>query len=89
MTEINGNQTDGKIYGIIRTLCDERPGRKGGFGFIRTDEGNDYFFHLTELIDVEFSQLNTGDRMKFRPVPDQKGRGPRANEVERVEIYHR
>jgi cold shock CspA family protein len=74
-----------KISGHIRRLCDERPGRKGGFGFIRVDDGKDYFFHLTELIDVTFSMLHVGDQMSFVPVETPEGL--RANEVERVQAY--
>jgi CspA family cold shock protein len=65
-----------KISGTIRRLTDK------GFGFIRGEDGLDYFFHNTELIDCTFAQLHDGDEMKFMPV--QMPKGLRANEVERT-----
>lgn len=67
---------DKKILGTIRRLTAQ------GFGFIRAEDGNDYFFHNTELIDCTFNQLKDGDQMKFVAVETPKGL--RANEVERV-----
>jgi cold shock protein len=65
-----------KIRGTIRRLADK------GFGFIRAEDGKDYFFHNTELIDCTFAQLRDGDEMRFQPVETPKGL--RANEVERT-----
>lgn len=75
----SGSMTN-QLSGTIRRLNDERH-----FGWIRDPEtGIDYFFHATELIDVEFSQLRDGDTMKFTPVDHPKG--PRASDVERTRI---
>lgn len=71
-----------RLQGVIKRLCEERPGQRGGFGFIRTDEAKDWFFHNTELIDCTFKQLHVGDLMEFTPVKADKG--PRANEVTRL-----
>lgn len=67
---------DKKISGIVRRLTEK------GFGFIRADDGRDYFFHNTELIDCTFAQLRDGDHMRFVAVEGPKGL--RANEVERT-----
>ncbi len=75
----------GKTYGVIRRLCDEKPGRPGGFGFIRTQDGQDFFFHNTELLNVTFAKLAVGDEMEF--VPTETPKGLRANEVERIKAF--
>lgn len=39
-----------------------------GFGFIRHDETReDLFFHTSELVNVEFKDLEPGDRVSFLP----------------------
>ncbi len=58
----------GKEYhmakGTIAKLMDR------GFGFIKTEEGGDLFFHRNELEGVEFSNLNQGQAVEF-----EKGKG--------------
>ncbi len=51
--------------GTIRRLIMDR-----GFGFIKTEEGGDLFFHRNELEGVEFNNLNQGQEVEF-----EKGRG--------------
>ena len=34
-----------------------------GFGFIKTDEGGDLFFHRNELEGVEFNNLSEGQEV--------------------------
>lgn len=59
---------------IVRVVTDK------GFGFIRTDDGTEYFFHRTALGRVDFSALRGGERVSFREEPSAKG--PRACAVE-------
>jgi len=51
--------------GTIATLIER------GFGFIKTEEGGDLFFHRNELEGVEFHNLNNGEKVEF-----EKGQGP-------------
>ena len=54
--------------GIIARLTDK------GFGFIsREGEEKDLFFHSNELVDVEFANLNEGDKVSFEVAEGPKG----------------
>lgn len=45
-----------------------------GFGFISQEgEEKDLFFHATELVDVEFNDLQEGDDVTFEVVEGPKG----------------
>ena len=50
--------------GTIKRLMDR------GFGFIKTDDGTDIFFHRSELDGVEFNSLHEGQEVEF-----EKGKG--------------
>ncbi len=50
--------------GTIARLMDR------GFGFIKTEEGGDLFFHRNELEGVEFNSLSEGQEVEF-----EKGQG--------------
>ena len=64
--------------GIIKRLVKDK-----NFGFIRDDQGVEYFFHKSALPkDVDFDGLQEGERVMFEPEEGQKG--PRASGVERV-----
>jgi len=52
--------------------------RDKGFGFIRTDNGEELFFHRSECKDM-FDRMNEGDNVEFERVDSSKG--PRANSV--------
>lgn len=53
--------------GVIRRLVRER-----GFGFIESDDGQDLFFHRSELRGVTFELLKEGQSIEF-----EKGEGPK------------
>ena len=53
----------------------------GGFGFIQTPDGTDYFFHRSAIADYQL--LTRGCVVTFTPTSTAKG--PRAENVERVE----
>lgn len=59
--------------------------RDRGFGFIRDDEGNEFFFHATGLFGVDFDELNERAEVVFVLQPDPRIGKPRAVEVEIVE----
>jgi len=45
-----------------------------GFGFIsREGEEKDLFFHMNELIDVQFNELRVGDKLQFEVEESPKG----------------
>ena len=46
--------------GTIRRLVRDR-----GFGFVRTERGEDLFFHRNELQGVEFASLREGQQVEF------------------------
>jgi len=50
--------------GTIRRLIDR------GFGFIKTEDETDLFFHRNELEGVEFNSLHEGQKVEF-----EKGHG--------------
>ena len=59
--------------GTIRRLISDR-----GFGFIRTAEGADLFFHRSQLLGVEYTSLREGQEVEFEL---GKGRDGRAEAV--------
>src|SRR3954469_20386508 len=59
--------------GTIKRLVRDR-----GFGFIRDDGGQEWFFHRSS-VQGNFDQLNEGQRVSFDEEPSPKG--PRAGNV--------
>ena len=45
-----------------------------GFGFIKTEEGGDLFFHRNELEGVEFNNLSEGQEVEFEKGQGRDGR---------------
>ncbi len=64
--------------GTIRRLMDR------GYGFIKTEEEEDLFFHRNDLEGVEFSSLNEGQEVEFEKGQGQDGR-PKAVKVRLTE----
>ena len=60
--------------GTIKRLVRDR-----GFGFIRDDNGQEWFFHRSAVSQGAFDQLNEGQRVAFEEEPSNKG--PRANNI--------
>ena len=60
--------------GTIKRLVRDR-----GFGFIRDDGGQEWFFHRSSVKAGSFDQLNEGQRVIFDEEPSQKG--PRAGNI--------
>ncbi len=59
--------------GTIKRLVRDR-----GFGFIKDEGGQEYFFHR-DAVEGDFEQLNEGQRVSFDEEPSQKG--PRAGNI--------
>jgi len=65
------------MTGVIKRLTDK------GFGFIAQEgEEKDLFFHSSALVDVEFDELQEGDKVTFDIEDSDKG--PRAANVQRA-----
>ena len=60
--------------GRIKKIIPDR-----GFGFVRADDGNEVFFHRTELTLVDFDQLEEGQVVEFDIIDSPKG--PRARNL--------
>ena len=59
--------------GIIKRLVRDR-----GFGFIRDDGGQEWFFHRSSVKAGNFDQLNEGQRVSF-DVVTERGKQAAAN----------
>ena len=73
----NGNSA--YLEGTIARVVKDR-----GFGFITATDGTDYFFHMSGLKNATIDILRLGEKVRFLIEPDTKGKGPRANSVERM-----
>jgi len=63
------------VKGIIKKLTRDR-----AFGFIRAEDGVDYFFHQSELRGgLVFEDIREGEAVVFEPKTADKG--PRAHEI--------
>jgi CspA family cold shock protein len=54
-----------------------------GFGFIKTDQEEDLFFHRSNLEEVEFNSLSEGQEVEFEKGQGRDGR-PQAVKVRLV-----
>jgi CspA family cold shock protein len=52
--------------------------RDRGFGFIRTENGQEVFFHATGVEGLPFDNLSEGQQVSFDIEQDTRGRGQRA-----------
>lgn len=64
--------------GTIRRLITDR-----GFGFIRTAESREIFFHRSQLQGVQFAMLREGQEVEFEVTQGRDGR-PQAVKVRLV-----
>ncbi len=55
--------------GTIRRLITER-----GFGFIRTEQEEDLFFHRSQLQGVDYNSLREGQQVEFEVGQGRNGR---------------
>jgi len=61
--------------GTIKKLTDR------GFGFIRTESGQEIFFHANSVEGVEFNDLHEGQSVEF-----SEGRGDKGLRAENVTL---
>ena len=62
--------------GTIRRLVRDR-----GFGFIKSTEGEDYFFHRSQVVGVSFDLLEEGQSVEF-----EKGDGPKGPKAVNIKL---
>lgn len=62
------------MNGTVKRLHDDK-----GFGFIKADDGIEYFFHRSEVHGSGFENLREGDAVEFTNTKGPKG--PRAEGV--------
>jgi len=55
--------------GTIRRLITDR-----GFGFIRTERGEDLFFHRNQLQEVDYNSLREGQQVEYAVEEGRNGR---------------
>ena len=65
------------IRGTIKRIMTEK-----GFGFIATDDGQEYFFHHSACPEKSFEALREGQAVTFEE--GQGPKGPRAENVRRA-----
>ncbi|GGE48345.1 cold-shock protein [Marinicauda pacifica] len=54
-----------------------------GFGFITPDDGGkDVFVHITAVQAAGLAGLDDGQRVSFETEPDQRGKGPKAVDLQ-------
>ncbi len=53
-----------------------------GYGFIRTDEGRDLYFHSNSVLEGKFHHLQPGVEVRFSEEMGEKG--PQASSVELI-----
>jgi CspA family cold shock protein len=74
------------VVNAVGVRVGESPGGQavtaGRFGFVRADDGNEVFFHRTELTTVDFDALQEGEQVTFDIVDSPKG--PRARNLQKV-----
>jgi CspA family cold shock protein len=66
------------VTGTVRTLRTEK-----GFGFIKDEAGQEYFFHQSAIYGEGIADLREGDGVTF-DVGDAGPKGPRAENVRRT-----
>ena len=57
----------------------KRLAREKGFGFIRDEGGQEWFFHRSSVQGASFDTLQEGQRVSFDE--EQSAKGPRAGNV--------
>lgn len=56
--------------------------KEKGFGFIRAEDGKDYFFHYSALVMDDFKTAEKGENVEFEV--EESTRGPRACQVKKL-----
>ncbi len=65
-----------RLNGTIKRLMSDK-----GFGFVASEDGNEYFFHQSACSGVEFYELHEGQAVAF-----DGGEGPKGPRAENVSL---
>jgi CspA family cold shock protein len=72
---VSGTNGNDGVKGAVRMVDQTK-----GFGFIRADNGTDYFFHRSTVTQVGFETIRQGDRVFL--IPGTAGeKGERVDQV--------
>jgi CspA family cold shock protein len=74
-----GRRCDPRRYVDVANGTIKRLVRDRGFGFIKDDGGQEWFFHRSAVKAGAFEELNEGERVSFDEEPSAKG--PRAGNI--------
>lgn len=74
--ETPGSGVPGKLGTVKRIVRDK------GFGFIRSGDGQEVFFHRSALVGIELRGLYEGQQVEF--TLEESPKGPRATSVRRT-----
>ena len=74
------DMADREIQGQIQHF------NKKGYGFIRTVDGVDYFFHISDLLNIAEGDLQVGIEVSFTLGMDR--RGQKAINISRKDVGH-
>lgn len=81
------------MTGVITKIKLKTDTEKGGYGFIRDENGNDRFFHANDLLSREgkpanglFWNLREGDRVTFEATAGNQSRGGKGNGLRAVKV---
>lgn len=59
--------------------------KEKGFGFIRAEDGKDYFFHYSSIISEErYKSVEQGAPVEFEADAENNSRGLRAKDVKEI-----
>lgn len=56
------------MKGTVIRLVKEKP-----FGFLRGEDGNEYFFHASSVVNGSFNDVKYGQTVEFEPSESEKG----------------
>lgn len=68
-----------KIKGFVKSFNNDK-----GFGFIKADDGKDYFVHFSSIDGKGFKCLDAGEQVTF--VPNKTEKGLNATQVVRLGV---
>jgi cold shock CspA family protein len=71
---------DGRAQGAVRASVSSLFAEQG-YGFLRTPEGREIYFHRNVVGDGDFARLHVGAEVDFREAADGGEEGPRASSV--------
>ncbi len=58
--------------------------KEKGYGFIRTEDGKDVFFHYSSLIMDAYKTAEVGEKVEFEV--EESERGPRATNIRKIAV---